>query len=236
MESETRILSTAILEQPLADKAADNGIALDMAPFIKIKIIDTEAVDVSIKNAYNAEATVVFTSSNAVDTITAHKAEQPHWRIYCIGHITARKVNEAYPGSIAGMAENAAQLAEVIIKDDIKEVIFFCGDKRRDDLPELLKQAGIVVNEVVVYGTVHTPLQITQPYDGVLFYSPSGVESFFSVNSVADDTVLFAIGNTTAAEIKKYSGNKIIIADHPGKTALMEKAIVYYEEAKINKQ
>lgn len=234
MESDTRILSTAMLDQPLADKAADNGIALDMAPFIKIKPVDTEAVSTSIKDAYNAKATIVFTSANAVDIIAAHKTEQPEWLIYCIGHTTAKKVTEAYPGSIAGMADDAAQLAEVILKDGVQEVIFFCGDRRRDDLPEKLRQNNVIVHEVMAYGTISTPLQVTEPYDGVLFFSPSAVESFFGVNSVPEKTVMFAIGNTTAAELRKYSDNEIVVGDRPGKTALMEKVIAHYQKEKNN--
>src|SRR5258706_9822828 len=42
-------------------------------------------------------------------------------------------------------------------------------------------------------------------YDGILFFSPSGVESFFNTNEVNEQTILFAIGNTTATEIKKYT-------------------------------
>lgn len=232
MESETRILSTAMLEQPLADKAAGNGIALDMAPFIKIKPIDTEAVSASIKDAYGVHATIVFTSANAVDIIAAHKTEQPHWRIYCIGHTTAKKVNEAYPGSIAGMGDDAAALADVIIKDGVEEVIFFCGDKRRDELPEKLRQNNVTVHEVIAYGTISTPLQVAEPYDGILFFSPSAVESFFGINTIPEHTVMFAIGNTTAAELRKYSDNKIVVGERPGKTALMEKVITHYQKEK----
>ena len=65
-------------------------------------------------------------------------------------------------------------------------------------------------------------------YFGILFFSPSAVQSFFSKNKVADKTILFAIGNTTANEIKKYSTNKIIISDEPGKENLVTKMIEYF--------
>ena len=45
--------------------------------------------------------------------------------------------------NILGTADNAEQLAEKIIKDSIyKKFIFFCGDQRRDELPEKLKNNG----------------------------------------------------------------------------------------------
>jgi len=80
----------------------------------------------------------------------------------------------------------------------------------------------------VVYQTLATPHKIQKDYFGVLFFSPSAVQSFFSKNKVKDRTILFAIGNTTANEIKKYSNNKIIISDEPGKENLVQKMIEYF--------
>ncbi|MES1223753.1 MAG: hypothetical protein ABUT20_50120, partial [Bacteroidota bacterium] len=59
--------------------------------------------------------------------------------------------------------------------------------------------------------------------------SPSAVNSFFSVNKIDNKTILFAIGKTTAGEIKKFAVNKIIIADAPSKELLAEQAIKYFE-------
>ena len=49
-------------------------------------------------------------------------------------------------------------LSKKIIKNSsIKNVIFFCGDKRRDELPENLIKNGINVEEIIVYKTMETP-------------------------------------------------------------------------------
>ena len=58
-------------------------------------------------------------------------------------------------------------------------VTFFCGNQRRDTLPDKVRAAGIKVEELVVYETVELPLKVTDHYDAILFYSPSGVRSFF---------------------------------------------------------
>ena len=65
---------------------------------------------------------------------------------------------------------------------------------------------------------IETYLSITQPkamgnFDAVLFYSPSGVESYLQNNSLEDCTS-FAIGETTAQSLKKYTDN-IITATQP---------------------
>ena len=94
---------------------------------------------------------------------------------------------------------------------------------------EKLSQHEIEVTEVVVYETLETPKVVDKTYDGILFFSPSGVDSFFSNNSIDDKTILFAIGNTTAEAIKKYSDNKIIISDKTGKEMLITKAVEYFQ-------
>ena len=106
---------------------------------------------------------------------------------------------------------------------------FFCGNIRRDELPQLLKSSGIALEEMVVYETTVTPHPIIKDYHAVLFFSPSAVDSFFSVNKVVEHTILFAIGNTTARAIGNYSTNTIVKADTPEKDNLVKKAIAYFQ-------
>jgi uroporphyrinogen-III synthase len=54
------------------------------------------------------------------------------------------------------------------------------------------------------------------------------VESFFSNNQLTKKTILFAIGNTTAKEIKKHSNNQIVISNEPGKENLARKMMEYF--------
>lgn len=176
-------------------------------------------------------AAVVFTSMNAVEAVADELQEQqPDWRIYSIGN-TTQKLAKKYFGehSIAGTANSAAELAELIVEEGYdEEVIFFCGDQRRDELPDILRNNDIEVNEIVVYETVAVPHKVEKQYHGILFFSPSAVESFFSNNKVKESTVLFAIGNTTAKAIKKFSNNKIIISNEPGKDSLFQKMMEYF--------
>jgi len=62
----------------------------------------------------------------------------------------------------------------------------------------------------------------------VLFFSPTAVQSFFRQNKLPAETILFAIGSTTAAEIRKFSTNNIIISDEPGKESLVRKMMEYF--------
>jgi uroporphyrinogen-III synthase len=111
-----------------------------------------------------------------------------------------------------------------------KEVIFFCGNLRRNELPDALRTKGIEVKEVIVYKTSLVPVSINKRYDAVLFFSPSAAESFFSKNSVPRNTALFVMGETTAVSIKKYSTNPIITGDEPDKNKLISQAIKFVRD------
>lgn len=226
-----QILSTRPLDEQLIKNAASKNIIIDVKSFIETEAIDSLEVHEEIKNTLLQSSNVVFTSMNAVEAVAVHLDEyKPDWKVYCIGN-TTKKLVEEYFGEelVASTANDATALANEIVEDEITgEVIFFCGNKRRDELPGILNQHGIDVYEIEVYRSGIVKHRIKKKYDGILFFSPSAVESFFSNNKPGEETVLFAIGNTTAAAIKNYSQNKIVIADAPGKSNLIKKAIAYF--------
>lgn len=230
-ENKISILSTRPLNDSLVADAKAAGITIDTISFIETEPVQSTEVQQKIEQALLQSATVVFTSMNAVEVVAAeHKEQYLAWTIYCIGN-TTRQLVKKYFGehSIAGTANSSAELAELIIKEShTNEVIFFCGAQRRNELQDILRSNDIDVNEIVVYQTKALPHKIEKPYHGILFFSSSAVESFFSNNKVADQTILFAIGNTTGTAIKKHSKNKIIISDEPGKETLVMKMIRYY--------
>jgi uroporphyrinogen-III synthase len=230
-QNKISILCTRPLDDSLIKTAKQLDIDIDVLSFIETTAARSIDEQQEIETALLKPATVVFTSMNAVDAVTMQlDGQQPHWNIFCIGNTTNKLVQHYFGNeSVAGTADSAAELAGLIVeKNDIGEVIFFCGDKRRDELPEILRKNDIEVNEIVVYQTLAVPHKIEKQYHGILFFSPSAVESFFSINKLPATTLLFAIGNTTANEIKKYTGNKIITGDEPGKENLVNKMIEHF--------
>ncbi|MBS1916196.1 MAG: uroporphyrinogen-III synthase [Bacteroidetes bacterium] len=216
----------------LLQKAAEKNILIDVVPFIETEPVINEELKRSITSLTNQDLTVVFTSMNAVDAVGKYlNGIKPNWRIFCIGSATKKFVTSFFDEkNISGIADAASTLADLIIdQKNISFVVFFCGDKRRDELPGKLRQHNIEVKEIEVYKTFETAHQIKRSYDAILFYSPSAVNSFFSVNKTDNKTILFAIGKTTASEIKRFGNNKIIIADEPSKELLAEQAINYFQ-------
>ncbi|MBP6686756.1 MAG: uroporphyrinogen-III synthase [Lacibacter sp.] len=230
-ENNIHILSTRPLGKPLVAEALAAGFAVDELSFIETEPIQDIATQQEIEQAYLQSATVVFTSMNAVDAVVAWQdGQQPDWVIYCMGNTTKQKLKENFGDhSVVGTAKNAAELAELIAEEsDAEEVIFFCGEQRRDELPTILRKKGIDVQEILVYETIHTPHKISKNYHGILFYSPSAVHSFFSTNKVTEQTILFAIGTTTAKAIQHYCNNTIITGNEPGKENLVRQAMEYF--------
>ncbi|MES1222784.1 MAG: uroporphyrinogen-III synthase [Bacteroidota bacterium] len=224
-------MSTRPLNNTLIDEAAEQGIEIDIESFIETEAIQSIEVQQEIEQVLLRSATIVFTSMNAVEAVAEYMNEEmPDWIIYCIGETTQQLVKNYFgKKAIAGTADNAAELAELIAEEGYAdEVIFFCGDQRRDELPDILLSNDIQLTEIMVYHTIATPKKLRKTYNGILFFSPSAVNSFFSVNKIENLTALFAIGNTTAGAIKKHTTAGVIVSDRPGKENLIEKAINYF--------
>ncbi len=233
-QNRVTILCTRDLDETLIPDALSKGIAIDVISFIRTEPALTSEALAEIQKASKRSGAVIFTSVNAVETIVTgldqQKTSPVGWKIFCIGYATKQSVVKNFgEKSIAGVADNAKGLARVILDANVNEVIFFCGDQRRDELPGLLKKNKIGVKEIVVYKTIATPKKIEKKYDGILFFSPSAVKSFFQENKLDEQTILFAIGNTTAEEVKKFSKNKIVISDTPEGKTVLQKAVEFFQ-------
>lgn len=231
MQSNKRyILSTRPLSEALVTEAAAKGIEISTHSFIETEPIHSEELRLEIEKYSFMPITAIFTSMNAVDAVVdLLDGYKPSWKIGCIGFSTLQLATH-YFGSenIIALGKNAEELALDLVSKEDGHFVFFCGDQRRDDLPAIFKSRGKLLDEVVVYKTTQQPAIINKNFDAIAFFSPSAAESFFSVNQLPSETIIFAIGNTTAEAVKKFSDNKIMIADKPGKEQMVEMMIKYF--------
>lgn len=226
------ILSTRLLNEELVKKAAQQDIYIDAEAFIQ-NIPDVPVATANTISALSLQpATAVFTSIHAVEVVKSELGNIPPWDIFCTGGATKDALLEIFDESaIVATAKNASSLAEKILQHkDIKNVVFFCGKQRLNDLPETLLANGVGVQEMIVYQTVGTPKTIHKQYNGILFFSPSGVHSFFSTNTIPLGIVLFSIGKTTAATVASYCSNPVVTSQWPGEANLVELAIDYFKK------
>lgn len=170
--------------------------------------IDINSIDFSCpKNIKNA----VLASKNAVRSIIEKQIKIDN--CFCVGIKTAALLKE-HGYHVVHVSENAKSLAAHIItyhKDDA--FTFFCGNIRRDELPNTLNENSVEFNEIVVYETNLKPEIINGDFDGILFFSPSAIRSFNQKNNI-NTSVAFCIGNTTAGEATKHTDN-VVIANKP---------------------
>ncbi len=235
-KAKLKILSTKTLSQETIDKASLHDIEIDELPFITTEPIKDEELKTVLRGFLQQNITAVFTSKNAVKAFDQIVNAEVPWKIFCIGQSTRKSVAKVFgEEKISGTANNAAELADIVLQDDeIKNVIFFCGQQRREELPEKLKAGEIELKEIVVYETVETPQKISRKnYDGILFFSPSAVKSFFSLNKINDQTQVFAIGKTTADAIQQNINRKLIIAESPLEENMIDQVISQFSTTKI---
>jgi uroporphyrinogen-III synthase len=237
--SRYKILSTKNLKPSLVNQLKAETIDVIEKDFISINPVQCDVVKKNIAASMHHGANVVFTSANAVEAVKEYFHEwdtsyaEETWKIYCLSGKTKEAVLEEFSQQqIVSVADNASWLVEKILQHDVNEVIFFCGDQRREELPCMLKEKGVDVTEIIVYNTIETPATVDTDADGVLFFSPSAVRSFFSKNELKPSTICFAIGNTTKAELQRNTTNETIVADSPSAEAMVQ-AITRYFKPKV---
>ncbi len=227
----THIVSTKILSPQLTEYVEHSGIALTQHNFIQTTIDVSERLEVNQFRKY-----IVLTSKTAVNAwmMLSKKYEinlADHF-IFCTDQGTLHEVlANALP--VKASASNASALADAILAmKEVKAVTFICSNIRRDELPVKLKGNGVDVIEVVGYHTLATPIKISEPYHSALFFSPSGVESFVSLNKVSP--ICFCIGETTAACAISNGFKEVHTSDRSTPESLIEKVILYYSKNPVH--
>ncbi|MEL1246374.1 uroporphyrinogen-III synthase [Flavobacterium sp. DGU11] len=215
-----RILSTKKLQPNHKQYLLNAGLAVLEADFISISYKPFELNDI--------RPNLIFTSQNAFKSFVQNgqAGSYKSHAVFCVGSKTKEAI-EKDGFKVLAFADYAEGLSEIIIKEHAGESFtFFSGSMRRDTLPDALANAGISVDEIEVYETVLSPQKINAPLDGILFFSPSGVESFLKENSIGN-AVCFCIGSTTAAALEDLSST-IVIANKPTVENVIVQCINYY--------
>ncbi len=228
------ILSTKKLSHAQKELLINEGISVVDYNAIKIEFTDFE-LDTTTKN-------VIFTSQNGVraylnkltnslgDSQVSDSKERI--RCFCVGEKT-KSFLEENGHNVVEMTENALKLGNIIAKRYKNEsFLFYCGNRKREELPLFLKDNQIALKELVVYSNTLNTKVFEGSFDGVLFFSPSAMESYALTNNIAQSTA-FCIGSTTADEVKKYTKNTIQ-ANTPTIENVMAQVIKYYSKKRYD--
>lgn len=225
-----RILSTKRLDTALLQTAAESGIQIIPRAFINVSYLQTNKLRQQINKLITREINAVFTSANAVKAVAAlADTSQAKWEMYCLPGATIEAVTEFFPNSqVVANAVSSAALAMILLQRQATDIVFFCGNIRRDELPAMMQQHNIPLEEVTVYETTELKSTIVGKYDGILFYSPSGIKSYFANNTPAPGVICFAIGETTGGVLREHTQNTIVVSSAATSAALVNTAIHYF--------
>lgn len=225
MRNSIQILATKILSANQKQKLVKAHFKVIEADFIKTETENFELTELNDN--------LIFTSQNAVRSFLKNPKQEeliPNLRdknVFCVGLKTKILLSEAGFNVVAytGYASDLAEIITLIYANE--SYTFFSGNLRKDTLPKALAEAGIKFNEIQVYKTSLTPHKIKDAVDAILFFSPSGVESYLKENKIKKETC-FCIGETTAEALEKITKN-IVIAAQPSIEDVIEDVIEEYK-------
>src|SRR5690606_17715519 len=148
-----------------------------------------------------------------IEKDTSNKEQEPtpisEIRAYCVGEKTGSLL-EQNGIHVLESAHYGAELAKILVSKYQKEsFLFLCGDKRLTAIPSQFQQHSIRFKEQVVYGNSTNIQSYRSDFNGILFFSPSGIESFVIKNQIKDSTC-FCIGTTKTAAAKTYVFNSVV--------------------------
>jgi len=196
-------------------------------------LLEQDFIEIENKNfeLKNINTNLIFSSQNAVLSLM----EQNGWEmlksknVFCVGEKT-KELLELNGFKVDVYMDYASELAEIITLIYNKEsYTFFSGNLRKETLPKALQQAGIIFNEIEVYQTKLAPFKISsqEKFQGILFFSPSAVESYLTNNKIQSE-ICFCIGYTTASALINITKN-IVIPEQPTIEDVIEAVIEEYK-------
>ncbi len=171
----------------------------------------------------------VFSSQNAVHSFLAHSEASQHQKpILCVGEKT-KSLLEKNGQKVVKTAQNMLELVDFIQKSMKNDhFLHICGSRKLPHFADGMQAASIMYDEVTAYHTHLFPrLQYPEP-QGVLFYSPSGVESYLQKNQIGRSWC-FCIGETTAAAIAPLT-RKITVSPKPDTELLVKAVAKHYRQ------
>ena len=169
----------------------------------------------------------VFSSQNAVRSFLANPTAYAHQNpILCVGEKT-KSLLEENGQKVIKTAPNMLELVDFIQKSMKNEhFLHICGNRKLAVFEAGMQKSGISYAEVTAYHThLVSRVQTPEP-QGLLFYSPSGVESYLQTNSIGASWC-FCIGETTATAVRPLTEH-LTVSPKPDADLLVAAAATHF--------
>jgi uroporphyrinogen-III synthase len=224
----------------LADALRERSVEVLKRPLIGFAApSDWGPVDAALDRASSYRA-IAFTSPRAAKAVADRVRtraipwpQRPGPTVWAAGQTTAASLEEWLgPAHVPDGVEQesdgaAAQLARAMVAARVTgPVLFPCGDRRRDELPSVLRASGIRVDDVVCYRTV-----LAQPSEAravasegalLVVASPSVIELLARACPAGEKPDLVAVGPTSAAAALEAGWTPAAVANQPTATGVLE--------------
>lgn len=209
-----RILSTKKL-----DYTWNKPVICDEISFISI----TE-YPYAISNLHQA---AIFTSSNAVKIVVDNNDLSKNNKTYCVGSKTRELlINLGF--KVQAHYKCFSDLADAMISSEESSFNLFVGNRYQKKEVERLS-AHKRVDVIQCYKNEASSHAVQGTYDALLFFSPSGIDSYLIKNKITTEEC-FCIGETTAEHLSPFT-DRIHVGEEwtvNGLCGAVEK--YYYEE------
>lgn len=244
--SSLRVLLTRPLEQSeaTAQWLSEHQASPLIAPCLRVELVVDPALTVAVGNLSHYAA-IALTSAWAVRSLLAVAKPDATWPPLCvIGEKTAsvlrrHGVEPSLIGASSSAHALALQLLQLLRSDDREpsRVLFPQAAEGRDELQTVLQDAGVVVERVTAYHTVEASPEQLQPAvfalrHGLIDLVPLGSPktAWVLLRALGDDasavlaqTLVGAIGQTTAQALRDANIRVDVIAEQPSFELLIEK-------------
>lgn len=253
-ENSTKGDKRPVLSDAYAIRFLESGFNPITLPVLHLEAVENDLLLLNDRQSADDAEAIVVTSASSLHSLRIMNAKLRddimRFPVYAVGNSSAEAcvefgfdpsnviVQPAKQKDGAGLAEFIASTWDSRKK---KRILFFCGNIRRDELPNKLKEEGFEVREICLYRTKERVVDLANCVQDLIqqkgkeiwiaFFSPSGVNSFllsgFLLEKSTASMRFAAIGKTTAEALHKANLPVHAIAENPSPEGLL-KAITSY--------
>uniref|UniRef100_K3X0Z9 Uroporphyrinogen-III synthase n=1 Tax=Globisporangium ultimum (strain ATCC 200006 / CBS 805.95 / DAOM BR144) TaxID=431595 RepID=K3X0Z9_GLOUD len=217
-------------QAPLDGEQQQSGVTFNVhfVDVLTFEYVNAEALASALRQLENYSGILVTSPrgaiaiSNAVAALTDTQARDTTLQklrvapIYSVGKATSRELDGLGVTCAGEESGSAEMLSEYLHRDGVlseesktKPMLFVCGEKRSNTLPESFRQRRLPIEELIVYKTcaveqIELPEKCTSP-DWVAFFSPSGLNAMKKLDLPWASVKKAAIGKTTATALQRYA-------------------------------
>ncbi|MEX0821612.1 MAG: uroporphyrinogen-III synthase [Rhodothermales bacterium] len=227
-------------DDPYEAAFSEQGFDVRSIPVLAFKLVNLDKLRdlISRPDEYSG---LMLTSPRAVDALgevlLRGSVFLERWRgkpVFVVGSRTADGVRALGLDPVGEGSGSAQVLARLILSEPIhNQLLFLSGDRRLDELPSTLRDAGTPFAELCVYETRLRPeidWPVDRPVDWIVFFSPSGIEAVEGTDPGLLEAVhVAAIGETTATALRDRGVEVDAVATEPNAQALSEAVRAAYD-------